>query len=1822
MLKASSVDKDYVLVEHGFEYTAKEGTVVSIKPNERYILLKKTNEHWWQVCQDCKSKPFYIPAKYVKVLSPFSQNCTGLPRTGSEETMDVPSTEYSYKYVPARTDANVDLQRSSIAVGAGTHSLCDISITREDLDERKLLPDKKDTGHTLGPLRTFQNSKKILDPLKRISYMGPPEFQPSIRPSQSLNDLQVIKSEPPVPSPRQLDVQGEMEQLSIQESHMAGAQRDSPPEKVIKSGPPAPNSWQPDLQGKMDQLSIQQSHMAGAKRDSSPEKVIKSGPPAPNPWQPDLQGKMDQLSIQQSHMAGAKRDSSPEKVITCEPPVPNPRQPDVQGKMEQLSIQESHMAGAKRDLSPEKVMKSEPHVPNLQHQDIQDKLGQLFIQESHKAGAKGESAKKNYSGVSQASSEKTKDVPSTEYSCNIQPAKAGANANPQRFSIILCTETHSLFDVPVVKVDPAERKPLLDKGDIGHTLGPLRTFHNSKKILDPLKRISYMFPPEFQPSIKPSQSLNDLREIKFEPLVRSPCQTDVRSKMEPPSIQVSHVAEAKGDSPPKKDYSVMSQASSEKTKDVPSPECTGSYNILPAKAGANANLQHFIIAPSADTLSHSDISVVKEDPAKQKPLLDKGDIGHTLGPLRTFHNSKKILDPLKRISYMFPSEFQLSIKASQSLNDLREIKFEPLVRSPCQTDVRSKMEPPSIQVSHVAGAKGDSPPKKEYSVMSQASLEKTKDVPSTEYTGSYNILPAKAGANANLQHFIIAPSADTHSRSDISVVKEDPAKQKPLLDKGDIGHTLGPLRTFHNAKKILDPLKRISYMFPSEFQPSIKASQSLNDLREIKFEPLVRSPCQTDVRSKMEPPSIQVSHVAEAKGDSPPKKDYSVMSQASSEKTKDVPSTEYTGSYNILPAKAGANANLQHFIIAPSADTHSHSDISVVKEDPAKQKPLLDKGDIGQTLGPLRTFHNSKKILDPLKRISYMCPPEFQPSIKPSQSLNDLQEIKSEPLVPNPTQLDIVKMELPSFQKSHVAGAKGDAPPEKNYSGMSQASSEKMMDVPSTEYKYNTLPAKTGTNANVQRFSIAQVADTHSLPEISVIREDLAKQKPLLDKRDPLKRISCVFPPEFQPSFKLSKSLNDLQEIKPEPPVPNPRWLDVRSEKEPPSNQESHVAGAKENSSIEKVVNEEEESFYVNLEEFRKDKEKPRSSSQKLSSSSNLDDWETHTDQGSGQLFYYNSVTRETTWDCPFDQAEEQLISPASLSPAEEDCNWEKLFDESSGQFYFHNPVTGETSWDPPAQDDLHPSGGKPMFSPYNSMDGRPPTPEADYPDYPQEDLNYPETDYGDPYIPPPPYSAPSEEQRFDWTYHFKDGQKFYTNNYNGDTWLQSQDQDGNTFFCSPDGSVSQWTLPPLGSPEFQRGHSDANQNSLPITGWRNNHPIYAPQKETEMTQITQMKGLVKAGLLQKAKTAENGKRLRKNWSTSWTVLEGGILTFFKDAKNLSSNSLKQSSLMSSPEHTVKLHGASLSWASKEKSSKKHVMELKTQDGSEYLIHHESDTLVGDWFTTINKCIGKDARMSAENTSENETESLQEFGSTEKLGMKDEKKGQNTDSDRNVRTKLRKFLLRRPTLQSLREKGYIRDQVFGCDLHHLCEREKRTVPQFVCKSIQAVERRGLDIDGLYRVSGNLAVIQKLRHKVDQDENLNLEDGKWEDVHVITGALKLFFRELPEPLFPYSHFTDFVEAIKLNDPSQKLRRMKELVLSLPQPNLETMRLLFRHLCSVIEHRESNRMSVQSVAIVFGPTLLKPEEEGGNIAMYMVFQNQIVEHVLNQYKNIFS
>ncbi|KAI6072551.1 Rho GTPase-activating protein 27 [Aix galericulata] len=598
-------------------------------------------------------------------------------------------------------------------------------------------------------------------------------------------------------------------------------------------------------------------------------------------------------------------------------------------------------------------------------------------------------------------------------------------------------------------------------------------------------------------------------------------------------------------------------------------------------------------------------------------------------------------------------------------------------------------------------------------------------------------------------------------------------------------------------------------------------------------------------------------------------------------------------------------------------------------------------------------------------------------------------------------------------------------------------------------------------------------------------------------------------------------------------------------------------------------------------------------------------DWETHMDTDSGHLFYYNPVTGETTWDCPFEQAEDGVspaASPASsLAHSPQFAEWGQYVDEASGQAFFYNSVTGETSWDPPhtgdSSQDMYPG-----LTPCSPMEQRPPTPETDYPDLSPDELEgYPEEDYsplgsyeqGAAHYLPPSYPEELGSSPGWYGHSHPEGAPGYPEHFGTETV-------------------------PAGSRQHRASSSSSQDSGL--LAWPSCTPAALGLKEEKF------KSLDKAGVLNRTKIADRGKRLRKNWSSSWTVLEGGILTFFKDSKHSSAGALRHPGNLTMPEHTVELRGATVTWASKDKSSKKHVLELRTREGSEFLIQHDSEQIIVTWQKAIADSI---ARLGTDLPAEEDAESGTEFGSREKLGGSEERRaaasgqaaGMAESDSSKVRNKLRKFLQRRPTLQSLRERGYIKDQVFGCSLQVLCERERGTVPRFVQQCIQTVERRGLDIDGLYRVSGNLATIQKLRYKVDHDEHLDLDDGRWEDIHVITGALKLFFRELPEPLVPFSHFDKFIAAIKMQEPARRGRCIRDLVYSLPPANHDTMMFLFRHLCRVIEYKEENRMSVQSVAIVFGPTLLRPASEEGNMAMHMVFQNQVVEHILNQYSYIF-
>ena len=58
------------------------------------------------------------------------------------------------------------------------------------------------------------------------------------------------------------------------------------------------------------------------------------------------------------------------------------------------------------------------------------------------------------------------------------------------------------------------------------------------------------------------------------------------------------------------------------------------------------------------------------------------------------------------------------------------------------------------------------------------------------------------------------------------------------------------------------------------------------------------------------------------------------------------------------------------------------------------------------------------------------------------------------------------------------------------------------------------------------------------------------------------------------------------------------------------------------------------------------------------------------------------------------------------------------------------------------------------------------------------------------------------------------------------------------------------------------------------------------------------------------------------------------------------------------------------------------------------------------------------------------------------------------------------------------------------------------------------------------------------------------------------------------------------------------------------------------CRLMDQSEANRMTAQNLAIVWGPNLMWPRYDSGDIAVNMVHQNQIIEFLLLEFDHVFK
>uniref|UniRef100_A0A7N6FLZ9 Rho GTPase-activating protein 29 n=1 Tax=Anabas testudineus TaxID=64144 RepID=A0A7N6FLZ9_ANATE len=220
--------------------------------------------------------------------------------------------------------------------------------------------------------------------------------------------------------------------------------------------------------------------------------------------------------------------------------------------------------------------------------------------------------------------------------------------------------------------------------------------------------------------------------------------------------------------------------------------------------------------------------------------------------------------------------------------------------------------------------------------------------------------------------------------------------------------------------------------------------------------------------------------------------------------------------------------------------------------------------------------------------------------------------------------------------------------------------------------------------------------------------------------------------------------------------------------------------------------------------------------------------------------------------------------------------------------------------------------------------------------------------------------------------------------------------------------------------------------------------------------------------------------------------------------------------------------------------------------------------------------------------------------------------------------------------------------LFGIDFGQAAKNSPDGIPFIIKKCTSEIESRALNIKGIYRVNGAKSRVEKLCQAFENGQDLvELSDLS---PHDISNVLKLYLRQLPEPLILYRYYNDFIglskecqrviveeadkppntQAGEKGRPSIQLNRVlfkiRDLLRQLPTSNYRTLRYLITHLNIVTEKADENKMTASNLGIIFGPTLVKPRQTDAEVSLSSLvdypYQALMVELLVRHFKTVFD
>jgi hypothetical protein len=158
--------------------------------------------------------------------------------------------------------------------------------------------------------------------------------------------------------------------------------------------------------------------------------------------------------------------------------------------------------------------------------------------------------------------------------------------------------------------------------------------------------------------------------------------------------------------------------------------------------------------------------------------------------------------------------------------------------------------------------------------------------------------------------------------------------------------------------------------------------------------------------------------------------------------------------------------------------------------------------------------------------------------------------------------------------------------------------------------------------------------------------------------------------------------------------------------------------------------------------------------------------------------------------------------------------------------------------------------------------------------------------------------------------------------------------------------------------------------------------------------------------------------------------------------------------------------------------------------------------------------------------------------------------------------------------------------VFGIPL-------KSSAPRVVCDCMSFLLAHGMEVEGIFRVPGQQDTVDAMRAAFEKDEERNVLNDIRCEAHDVATLFKTFFRMLPEPLLPVSHYDRLMESVRTEHSTKEelVEAVYSVVSSIPNPARDCMGLVINFLKRVAARQDVNKMTPANLATCFAPSLLR-------------------------------